>query len=511
MPRVAVAGASSLSAEVGRVLADRGGNAIDVAVGACICSMCTDPGIIAPGAGAYLTIWPAGTDEPVVIDAYAEMPGRGLSRRRFGRGGRRVAMAYGGGMETIVGYGSVATPGAFAGLARAQSRFGLLDWADILEPSIEAVDAGFPLSHSAAEYLTYSHEVIFGWDPESHRAVHDERGKPLRTGDLVHLPDLAKTLRRLAEDGVELLYAGELGKAIVDETQAHGGLLTLEDLAAYEAIIREPTKVDLAGWTVAANPPPAVGGACTAAMLLLSVDADIEAMGPAEIAHLARIQRAVVDYRREHLDPVDDRAREAAFLLESARVGDLKSLLSSPSTSHTSAVDELGNACAITVSAGYGSGAMVPGTGLWLNNSLGELELHPEGFHGLAPGTRLVSNMAPTVARRRDGAIIAIGSPGADRITTAVSQVLYNTVVLGMRIEDAIAAPRLHVEIFDGVPTAAHEPGIDASRIEDLVLRPFTAQSMYFGGVQAAAWHPESGLVASADPRRAGGAAFGGQ
>ena len=508
MARVAVAAASQLSADVGRIVADRGGNAIDVAIAAAIGSMCTDPGIIAPGCGGYISLWPADGD-PVVIDAYAEMPGRGLAPGRFGRGGSRVAMAYGGGMETIVGYGSVATPGAFAGLAEAQARFGAIGWADVLDPVIDVVDAGFPLSPPAAEYLTYSHDVIFGWDPASYRAVHTDRGTPLAAGAVIHLPELAQSLRRIAE-GVDVLYTGDLGRAIARETQAHGGLLTEQDLASYEPIWRTPTVIDLSNWTIATNPPPAVGGAAMAAMLLLLDRHGIEELTPVAIAYLARAQRAVVEFRRNRLEMVTDRLAEAEYLLEKARLGDLSSLLSSPSTSHTSAVDDAANACAITVSAGYGSGAMVPGTGMWLNNSLGEIELHPEGFHALAPGTRLVSNMAPTVARREDGAVLAIGSPGADRITTAVSQVLMRTILLGMPVVEAIEAPRLHVEVFDGVPTVAHEPGIDDSLVEDLVPRPFSSKSMYFGGVQAAAWYPDEGLVAGADPRRSGGTAFAG-
>ncbi len=243
-----------------------------------------------------------------------------------------------------------------------------------------------------------------------------------------------------------------------------------------------------------------------AAMLLLLDDADIDLWGPTEIGRLAVVQRAVLDYRRERLSSAGDRSAEAGYLLDRARAGDLQSLLSSPSTSHASAVDAEGNACAITVSAGYGSGAMVPGTGMWLNNSLGEIELHPEGFHALEPGTRLVSNMAPTVARRADGAVVAIGSPGADRITTALAQVLFNTLHLGMPLAEAIEAPRLHVELFGGAPTVAFEPGIDTAEIGGLARRPFTAKNMYFGGVQATAWYPDAGLVAAADSRRSGGA-----
>ena len=194
-------------------------------------------------------------------------------------------------------------------------------------------------------------------------------------------------------------------------------------------------------------------------------------------------------------------------MLEQARIGDLASILSAPSTSHTSTVDDAGTACAITVSAGYGSGAMIPGTGLWLNNSLGEIELHPGGLHADPPGTRMLSNMAPTVCRRKDGAVLAAGSPGADRITTAMSQVLYRLMGTGATLTDAVGAPRVHVEVFRGEPVVAAEPGVGDGPFPGLAVRRFDERSMYFGGVQAAMWDRLGGLVAAADPRRDGGTA----
>jgi gamma-glutamyltranspeptidase/glutathione hydrolase len=154
---------------------------------------------------------------------------------------------------------------------------------------------------------------------------------------------------------------------------------------------------------------------------------------------------------------------------------------------------------------------MIPGTGIWLNNSLGELELQPQGFDRLGPGSRLPSNMAPTIARRDDGSVLAIGSPGASRITTAIVQVLLNFFHLGMSLSEAVDHPRLHVEVFEGEPTIAFEPGLPVEGFDDLVLRRFPDLSMYFGGVGAAMFDPVAGLFQHADPRRALGTATGGR
>ena len=175
----------------------------------------------------------------------------------------------------------------------------------------------------------------------------------------------------------------------------------------------------------------------------------------------------------------------------------------SAATVHTSAVDTDGLGCSITSSAGYGSGEIPAGTGLWLNNCLGELELNRRGLDAGPAGTRLPSNMAPGVARK-DGAVLAFGSPGADRITTALQQFLIGHLQIGLPLAEANAAPRLHVEIGAGRPAISAEDGVDLPDI-DLPIRRYPPASMYFGGVGAASFRRESGLSATADPRREGG------
>ena len=143
-----------------------------------------------------------------------------------------------------------------------------------------------------------------------------------------------------------------------------------------------------------------------------------------EISELIASQGAVLRYRRDHLDRAEDLGAATRQMLDELADGGGLGWISSPSTIHASAVGDDGSACSITMSAGYGSGAIAGGTGMWMNNSLGEAELNRRGFHGLPIGTRLPSNMAPTIAVRDDGAVLAVGSPGADRITTALQQVI---------------------------------------------------------------------------------------
>jgi gamma-glutamyltranspeptidase/glutathione hydrolase len=510
MAEVTVAAGSQIAANAGAAVANQGGNAVDAALAAALVSMCTDLGVMAPGASGFIAIWPV-DGEPIVIDAYAEMPGQGLENPQFGQGTFTATFDYGGPISNIVGYGSVATPGIFAGLGLASDQYGTLPWRDVVAPAIQWTDRGFPLTGGAAEYLRYTHDAIFSWHPDSYRALHHSDGSPLQEGEIVHIFGLADSLRLIAEQGTEVFYTGPLGQRMAAEVQANGGLLTREDLAGYQAIPRKPIRLQFGDWEVATNPSPAIGGACLAAMLLL-LDQRACSLGSCpSVHHLVEVQKAVLDYRTRALDGLDNNAEAVHQMLQLARQGNIQSLVKSPSTIHISAVDSYGLACSISASAGYGSGAMISGTGLWLNNSLGEVDLHPQGLKGLPPGTRLASNMAPTVARRSDGAMLAIGSPGASRITTAIAQVLLNFVHRDLDLAAAIAYPRLHVEVIDQILRLAFESGLAIPELPAFALQPFDGPSMYFGGVQAAFWHPQAELKAAADARRAGGVAQGGR
>ncbi len=507
MPKVMTAAGSTIGAEAAAAVADAGGNAVDAALAAVIVSMCTEPGIIAPAAGAFITVWEPGQD-PVTIDGYCAMPGR-ADPDRIGTGRTEVFMTYGGGMRTNIGYSSVATPGAFAGFDIASERYGAIPWGEVFGPAIHITRTGFPLPGVTARYWEHSHEVIFGWHPESHRIAHHPDGTVRGQGEILTLPELADSLELIADGGAAVFYTGDIGNAIADEVHEHGGILSRADMAAYEAIVRPPIRLHMQDWDLATNPVPAIGGAALAALLMLLGEEGLKGWTPAEIRRLVDAQRAVFTYRSAHLESADeDLPTAVAELLDSARMGDIGGLLASGSTTHVSSVDSEGRACSITASAGYGSGVMVPGTGMWLNNSLGELELHPKGFHGLEPGTRLMSNMAPTIARTGDGEVLAIGSAGADRITTAVGEALVNHLWLDMDLVASVAHPRVHAEVFDGEPTVAYE--LDLPVEVEGPVRHFAERSMYFGGVEAAAWRPAGGLVGTADPRRSGDTAAGG-
>jgi gamma-glutamyltranspeptidase/glutathione hydrolase len=500
---VALASSSELAAEAGGAIAAAGGNAVDAAIAAALVSINTEPGVCSLGCGGYLTVWPP-EGEPVTLDGYVAVPGYGDTRAAAERRSEQVHLEYGGGVDTVIGPDSVGVPGGIAALGAASRRWGQLPWRELFAPVISITRQGFPLPVASYHYLEYSGTPIFGRAADGFRALHDEQGELRQPGSSIVVPHLSDSLEAIARNGPEEMYTGELGTQIADFVIDSGGRLNHQDLAAYQVIERPSLDAELAGWRIATNPPPAVGGSVLIAMLQLMAHRDLTEWDDSALRYLIDVQRAVLGFRRHHLDLSDDLEADARRLLAKAAAGNLGAVLESASTCHTSAVDAAGLACSITMSAGYGAGDMPPGTGVWLNNCLGELELNKRGLEPGPPGTRLPSNMAPSVARGEAGQTLAIGSPGADRITTAILQTLVNHLQLDMPLKAAVRYPRCHVEWVGDDYRVACEAGLGIERL-DLPSRAFAGLSMFFGGVGAALHSPTTGLVAAADPRRSGG------
>ncbi|MGB9012852.1 MAG: gamma-glutamyltransferase [Aeromicrobium sp.] len=483
---VALAAPNEAAADAGDQIARAGGNAIDAALAASLVTMVNEVGIVSPSSGGFITVQPPDGGPPQTVDGWMDMPGRGLGGSQDGRGTWDVHTDYGGGVTVTIGPGSVAAHGSIAAFEQAHRRWGRLPWRELVLPAVDVARRGFRLSSASRFYLEYSHADIFGWDETSRSAIHDAAGAI--TSGLVQLPDLAESLEQIADQGAAALHTGDLARMIAADVQERGGILGLADLQAYEPVTRPALMVRSGAWTFGTNPPPSVGGVCVTAMLQLMGDRPHGSWSSADIDLLVRVQRAVLARRLDVLDHTDDLVRDAAALLADIDRDQL-AVLESGSTAQVSATDSRGAACSVTVSSGYSSGMVARGTGIWLNNCLGEQELNPRGLHGLDPGTRLLSNMAPTVGRHDDGSVIAIGSPGADRITTATVQTIAGFANGGMPLQQAINHPRVHVH-------RAGRPD-ESVRIE-------TDLTMYYGGVTATVRHADGRLVAAADPRRDG-------
>lgn len=463
VPRIAVAGPSSVVTDAAVAVGEEGGSVVDVAIVAALTAMCTEPGVCGPGGGGFLAIDLPDRD-PVVIDGYMTYPGLGFVGEPVVR---EVSMSYGGGVTTLVDAGSIAVPGVFAGMDLASTMFGAAPWGLLMEAVAQAVEHGFPLSAPCYLYLNEGAAPIYLNDPVARDALFDgDHSHPQGTN--IVFPGLANTLRHIGQEGAEVFYLGDLGQAIVEDLAGRGGKLTMADLKTYQAVARPPIMGRLGDWRLAHNPPPAVGGQTVDRTLELTVGSGAAA-----------------------------RANALVQAFEERRTGAPRSA----STISVAAADEDGGVVAGSFSAGYGSGLIPEGTGMLMNNALGELEL-VDG-HG-EPGERLPSNMAPTVARSNHQAV-AVGSPGADRITTAVATTVLR-LAEGDSLQQSIDYPRLHPEFGDFGVRLAVEPGQDLAGIE-YEIREFDRAHMYFGGVNGAALL-DGHLRAHADARRTGSVGF---
>lgn len=228
-----------------------------------------------------------------------------------------------------------------------------------------------------------NHTYVFGWNPAALRPLQNEHGAIKRPGETIYVEGLDDSLAAIAEQGAATFYRGDLARLIARDIEANGGPLSLADLEAYQPRILPALEVALDDWHLATAAAPSVGGAALAAMLLMMRGLGHSAWTTEMAAHLIEVQTRVMRFRRRRLDTSDALERDVAELLELAHRS--PSALASPSTVHTSTADADGLACGITASAGYGSGVMPPGTGIWMNNTLGEVEINQRGFHALPP------------------------------------------------------------------------------------------------------------------------------
>ncbi|CAN5662809.1 gamma-glutamyltransferase [soil metagenome] len=493
-PRLAIAAGNYLGTEAAVRVASEGGNAVDACLASAIMAWVAEPTFASVGGAGFVMVrTPDGSIE--AIDGNNAMPLAAPTEP--GRGVRRVHLDYSDGMETGMGAGSIAVPGMLKATHLAWERHGRIEWPALLRPAIEASRAGIDMPLTSAYYLSVTWENLWSAFPES-RAVFAPRGALLREGDRFAQPELADVLELIADDGPDVFYSGELAAEMVDRIQALGGLMSAHDLKGYQAIVRRPLETDAFGWRVFTNPPPAVGGVVLAHMLALIAGADLSTP-VARLKAVIEAQHAAGTLRREqYLDP----GNIAAAYAEAHGKGTSGS--GPASTTHSSAADADGWACSVTESAGYGSGLLIHG--VVMNNTLGEEELNPLGVHALPPGSRCHSNMAPTIAEG-PGVTVAIGSPGADRIVTAVTQALLRLAIDGEGLAEAIAAPRAHLEARPQGLTLCYEPGLPAEEL-GYIPRPYRELHMYFGAVQAASVTAAGEVDAAHDPRRSGGSAL---
>ncbi len=494
----AIAADSPLTAAAGAQIARLGGSAVDIAVAAALAATVAEPLMCSLAGSGFFMVRPAGKPAELIEGADA-MPTVGQRPASESSAWRTAHLPYGDGIDVKAGPAAVAVPGMPAAAEEAWKRHGRLPWPEIVAPALELARSEIATGATLAKWLGLVGRALF-WQQDACRHCFFPDGQhPLQQSELFRIPNLDQTFEAISKHGIRTLYRGEIAATFASEIEQAGGLIRREDLAAYQASVREPISMKSRGFELALNPPPAVGGAAVGYLINMLQANWRDTFSEAERALLhARSQAQLLKIREQS----DLASSEADKWLQCA---DQFPALKSPNTTHLSVVTADGSMAAVTMSMGYGAGFLVPSLGICCNNSLGEPELNPHGFHNAKPGTKLVSNMAPTLAWHDDGRCLAFGSPGASRITTSIVQTWVRFALEQMSYEAAVRAPRMHIEPVDDELRAQFEPGIDASLLRKAyMLRPFDGPDMYFGAIKLAAIDGRGQLHAIADARRHG-------
>lgn len=528
-----------LTARAGIEMYEAGGNAFDAAVAACFASFVAESALTSPGGGGFLM---AHTSEgaTLVYDFFVNVPGLGLGDiRKREKGFFSVSIDFAGARQGVhIGEGSAAVPGVFAGLSEVHKNHCTLPLAAIMAPAIRYAREGIELTSWQAYFsgllspmLSISDEV---------RGVYAPADRFLKAGDRIFHGELASAFEYLSKEGLHKFYEGEMaGRVLEGFGTERGGLITGDDLKSYRVIARKPLELGYRDRRVFTNPPPSSGGCLTAFALKLLERFDVRSLGHNTSAYLkllAEATRVTNEARSADFDHrVYEEGMEEEFLSE-ARVSHYVKKLkvggegglggigrlggpgaagaaggpgahegtSTGSTTQVSAVDAQGNVASVTTSVGMGCGFMIPGTGIMMNNMLGEKDLNPLGFHGQPPGMRMSSMMAPTIVMRDSAPEIVLGSGGSKRIRSAILQAMVNLIDHGLPVSEAVNSPRVHWE--KGVLDT--EQGIDEEELaalekEGFNLKRWEARSMYFGGVHTVCSGP-GGFSGAGDSRRGG-------
>jgi gamma-glutamyltranspeptidase/glutathione hydrolase len=496
-----VAAGHPLTAEAGAAVLREGGNAVDAAVASVLMSFVAESPLTGPGAGGFMLVHTEGGEDHL-LDFFVAAPGRGLEAGAEPAALQPIDVHFA--KEAVqvfnVGPSSCGVYGTTVGLAQALQRFGTLSLGDVTAAPARTARDGYALTPMNASFLQILGPILTS--TLECAAIYAPDGRLLEAGETIHFPELADLLDRLGTEGPGFLYVGDVAAAAGDWVLERGGLLTREDLAAYQVVEREPARALYRGVEVLTNPPPSSGGILIAYALGLLERTDRPPGVRTLVEVMDETNRARTDEFAQglHAEGYLERflAKEALERAAS-RLG---------STTHIAVLDDRGACVSVTCSNGSCSGVVVPGTGLHLNNMLGEEDLNPGGFHLHEPGRRIPSMMSPTVVLRDGVPQVALGSAGSNRIRSAILQTILRIVDDGLSAQEAVDHPRVH---WEGRAVEA-EPGTDEEALaalerEGWPVQVFTEKSLYFGGVQAAARDPESGeLSGGGDPRRGGAA-----
>lgn len=487
-----------------------GGNAFDAVVAAHLAACVVEPVLSSLAGGSFLLARPVG-QKPVLYDFFVQTP---MHRRPVGEiDFRPISADFGTAQQEFhIGLGTVATPGTVKGLFQIHRDLCLLPMPVLAEPAIRLALDGVNVNSFQA-YIFDIVQAIYKATPLAQKTYGNPTatGVPIQCGDVHKQPDLADCLDAISREGEDLFYQGEIAKRIVLQCREDGGNLEPDDLGLFQVIKRKPLSLSHGKARIFTNPSPSSGGILVAFALKLleSISLGKYQFGDSSyLGVMAQVQKltsqARIDAQLENNGP-----SPADGLLNPEYLDYYKKEIKghpvcSRGTTHISVIDGQGNIASLTTSNGEGCGHMVPGTGIMLNNMLGEEDLNPGGFHRWPTDQRMTSMMAPTIAFLPDDFIFATGSGGSNRLRTAILQVLVNLVDFGMSLTDAVNSPRIHFEC----DVLNMEPGFDKADVAQVIRqypnhKQWEEKNLFFGGAHSVA-AINNCFEGAGDPRRGG-------
>ena len=514
--------------EVGYDILRKGGNAVDAAVAVGFALAVTLPRAGNLGGGGFVLIYDKESDEISAIDYRSAAPSSATSDLFLEK-------------DKVIRFGHLvnAVPGSVAGLLKAHKDHGSLPLDDLLKPAISLAKDGFEVTHDLNYVLEWGKESMLT-NQASKDKFYDLNEAPVQVRSILKQPNLAKTLFKIGKKGSEIFYKGEIAKWISEESLSSGGLITMEDMAAYKAKLREPIETSYRGYRVVTMPPAASGGLVLLQTLNILENFDLKELGhnSAKTVHLLSesMQRAYADRAAYHGDPDyyevpikqmlnRQYSRDLADQISETRTpngeifaGDLRKYDESPDTTHFSIIDSKGNAVSNTYTLGssFGSGVTIEKGGFLMNNQMRnfshfygreDVKFGTSEANKLEPGKRMISTQTPTLVFKPDGQLLMIlGSPGGGRIPNIITQVISNVIDHDMSFSEAVMAPRINQRLEGKLQL---ETGFSPDTIQLLKQRGHEPEiSTTMGSVQAIFLGNEI-IYGVADTRRPGALAKG--
>lgn len=459
-----VATAHPLATQAGVEILRAGGNAIDAAVAAAFTLGVVEPHASGLGGGGFMLFYSADTGEVTVIDYADVAPGLATDDMFLDPAGEAICW-----LVRSISYPASAVPGQVAGLTLALERYGTFSLADTLCRAIQHAEEGIIVEGTLHGLLRTPHWLAWLNQHPAAAAIFTVDGQPFEYGSILVQEDLAQTLRLIAEYGPDAFYRGPIAEAIAAHHAAVGGLITMEDLANFQPVIREPLRTTYRGFEIFTMPPPSAGGMQIIQMLNMLEVFDLAAIGHNSALHIhllaETMKRSFADRLQFIADPAFVEVPIAGLISKeyaAERRRDIRLGWASeqdevvfgdptpfgPSTTHLVVVDGEGNVVSMTntINWWFGSSTVIPGTGILLNNEMADFNPLPGYPNSIEPGKRPKGSMSPTIVLRDGQPFLTIGSPGGMRILTAVLQIVSNVIDFGMGMQAAIDAPRMHCE-----------------------------------------------------------------